>query len=154
MKNIVILENVRSAYNVGNIIRTADALWWDVWIVWYTPYPDEQPKVIKTSLWAEKNVWLKRFDYTIDAIAYARGLGIKIFACEICENAKVLDKNLLIDWNNIKSNCALIFWNEIDWVLEKTLQDVDNVVFVPMKWLKESMNVGQTAAIFMWELRI
>lgn len=30
MKNVVILENIRSAYNVGNIIRTADALGWDV----------------------------------------------------------------------------------------------------------------------------
>ena len=67
-KRIVILENIRSAYNVGNIIRTADSLWWEVWIVWYTPSPLDNPKVCKTSLGAENTVWLRQFDFTIDAI--------------------------------------------------------------------------------------
>lgn len=48
--NIVILENIRSAYNVGNVVRTADALGQDVRITGYTPSPLEHPKVKKTSL--------------------------------------------------------------------------------------------------------
>ncbi len=48
--NIVILENIRSAYNVGNVVRTADALGRDVRITGYTPSPLEHPKVKKTSL--------------------------------------------------------------------------------------------------------
>lgn len=47
---VVILENIRSAYNVGNVIRTADALGWKVWIIGYTPSPLDNPKVRKTSL--------------------------------------------------------------------------------------------------------
>jgi len=53
---VVILENIRSAYNVGNIIRTADALGWKVWLSGYTPSPEDTPKVKKTSLGAEETV--------------------------------------------------------------------------------------------------
>lgn len=48
--NVVILENIRSAYNVGNIIRTADALGWQVRLAGYTPSPTDTQKVTKTSL--------------------------------------------------------------------------------------------------------
>ena len=50
MKNIIILENIRSAYNVGNVVRTADSLGRDVRIVGCTPSPLDHPKVLKTSL--------------------------------------------------------------------------------------------------------
>jgi len=56
MHNVVILENIRSAYNVGNVVRTADSLGRDVRIVGYTPSPLTHPKVLKTSLGAEQNV--------------------------------------------------------------------------------------------------
>ena len=47
---------------------------------------------------------------------------------------------------------AIIFGNEVDWVMEKTLKEVDSVVEIPMQWIKESMNIWQSTAIFMWEL--
>jgi tRNA G18 (ribose-2'-O)-methylase SpoU len=50
MKNLIVLENVRSAYNVGNIIRTAEVLGYDAVILGYTPSPLTHPKVQKTSL--------------------------------------------------------------------------------------------------------
>lgn len=50
MNNLIILENIRSAYNVGNIVRTADALGRDVLVAGYTPSPITHPKVKKTSL--------------------------------------------------------------------------------------------------------
>lgn len=145
---IIILENIRSAYNVWNIIRTADALWWNVWLSGYTPHPDEQIKVLKTSLWAEENVWLRRFDDTLQAIESARDNWCHVFAWEIVNNAKPLN-NI---WNLYNENVALILWNEVDWVLKSTLKLVDEILYIPMNWVKESMNVGQSAAIFMWEL--
>ena len=54
MKRVVV-ENLRSAYNVGNIIRTADALWRWVVFVWYTARPDHK-QVKKTALGAEETV--------------------------------------------------------------------------------------------------
>jgi len=148
-KRIVILENIRSAYNVGNIIRTADSLWWEVWIVWYTPSPVDNPKVVKTSLWAENTVWLKQFDFTIDAINEAREMWLEIIAAELTENSVSLGEYVCKSENWI----VVIFGNEVDGVMPKTLKEVDWVVEIPMQWIKESMNVGQSTAIFMRELR-
>ena len=147
--NIVILENIRSAYNVWNIIRTADSLWWEVWICWYTPSPVDNPKVCKTSLWAENTVWLRQFDFTIDAIEEAREMWLEIIAAELTENSVSLWEYVCKSDNGI----VVIFGNEVDGVMDKTLKEVDNVVEIPMQWIKESMNVGQSTAIFMWELR-
>lgn len=148
-RNIVILENIRSAYNVWNVIRTADSLWWEVWISWYTPSPVDNPKVSKTSLWAENTVWLWQFDFTIDAINEAREMWLEIIAAELTENSVSL-------WEYVcksKNGIAVIFGNEVDGVMDKTLKEVDAVVEIPMQWIKESMNVGQSTAIFMRELR-
>ena len=148
-KRIVILENIRSAYNVWNIIRTADSLWWEVWISWYTPSPVDNPKVCKTSLWAENTVWLRQFDFAIDAIREAREIWLEVVAAELTEDSIFLWE-YVCKWKNW---VAVIFGNEVDGVMEKTLKEVDVVVEIPMQWIKESMNVGQSTAIFMRELR-
>lgn len=148
-RNIVILENIRSAYNVWNIIRTADSLGREVRIVGYTPSPMDNPKVCKTSLWAENNVGLQQFDYSVDAITEAHNMWLQVIAAELTDNSVPL-------WDFVETSeawIAVIFWNEVDWVMEKTLKEVDAVVEIPMKWIKESMNVWQSTAIFMWELR-
>ncbi|MCF7835477.1 TrmH family RNA methyltransferase [Candidatus Gracilibacteria bacterium] len=147
---VVVLENIRSAYNVGNIIRTADALGWKVWICGYTPDPGDHKKVVKTSLGAENEVGIKQFDYTNDVIKYAKENNFKIIAAEISEGAIELgkySKTLKAD-----ENLAVIFGNEVDGVMKSTLEMVDNIVYISMKGIKESLNVGQTSAIFMREL--
>ena len=144
----MILENIRSAYNVWNIIRTADALWREVWIVWYTPSPLDNPKVIKTSLWAENTVNLHQFDFTIDAINEAKKIWLQVVAAELTSDSISLSDFVC----QSESWIAVIFWNEVDGVLDVTLKKVDAVIEIPMKWVKESMNVGQSSAIFMREL--
>lgn len=144
----MLLENIRSAYNVGNIIRTADALWWKVWISWYTPSPTENKKVGKTSLGAEDHVWLERFDTTIDAIKKAKDLWYQVIAAEVTPSAVSL-----ATFKRENEDIVVVFGNEVEWVLEKTLTMVDEVVYIPMEGIKESLNVGQTTAIFMWQLK-
>ena len=51
------------------------------------------------------------------------------------------------------SNLAIIFGNEVEGVLPQTLQTVDEVVYIPMQGIKESMNIGQSTAIMMRALR-
>ena len=148
-RKIVVLENIRSAYNVGNVIRTADSLWWEVWLTGYTPSPLDNPKVKKTSLWAEENVGLRQFDYTEDVIEECKKLNISYIAAEITSTATSLaDFSVDFSWD-----IAIIFWNEVEGVLPQTLQNVEKVVYIPMQWIKESMNIWQSTAIFMWELR-
>jgi len=143
--NIVILENIRSAYNVGNIIRTADALGWQVRLTWYTPSPLDTQKVVKTSLGAEKNVGLKQFGHTPEAIESAKKQKLLVVAAEVNKDSIPLD--------SLKSDkhpgVAVIFGNEVDGVLDSTLKLVDKIVHIPMQGVKESLNVGQSSAIFM-----
>jgi tRNA G18 (ribose-2'-O)-methylase SpoU len=91
---------------------------------------------------------LKRFDDALQAISYARENDFDVLAWEITPDAIDLAKYEK-SWKNI----MLILWNEVDWVQKKTLETVDAVVYIPMHWVKESMNVGQSSAIFMRELR-
>ena len=143
--NVVILENIRSAYNVGNIIRTADALGWQVRLTWYSPSPEDTQKVVKTSLGAENTVGLKQFGHTVEAVEFAKEQKLLVVAAEITKDSISLEtmKKETYPW------VAVIFWNEVDGVLESTLQLVDQVVHIPMQGIKESLNVGQTSAIFM-----
>ena len=143
--NIIILENIRSAYNVGNIIRTADAWGWQVRLTWYTPSPVDTQKVVKTSLGAEINVWLKQFGHTPEAIDYAKKEWLLVIAAEIIKDAVLLQALK----NDGHKGIAVVFWNEIDGVLDSTLKLVDDVVCIPMQGVKESLNVGQSSAIFM-----
>lgn len=149
MKNIVVLENIRSCYNVGNIIRTADALWRDVILTWYTPSPNSQPKVKKTSLGAEETVNIKEFFSTGAALEFLKQSTYTVVAAEVTDTAIDLD----IFQQKKPPLVAIIFGNEVTWVEQDTLSHVDLVVKIPMVWVKESLNVGQTAAIFMWALK-
>jgi 23S rRNA (guanosine2251-2'-O)-methyltransferase len=96
----IILENLRSCYNVGSIIRTADALGRDVVIAGYTPSPFSQPKVAKTSLGAEESVHIEEFvqqviDGTIPdctkAISAYKKRGYTVIAAEITDTSVDLD---------------------------------------------------------------
>jgi tRNA (guanosine-2'-O-)-methyltransferase len=90
-------------------------------------------------------VGIRQFDSTADAIDEAKKHNYTVIAAEITENA--ID---LSEFSKTKtSDVAVVFGNEVDGVLSTTLKIVDHVVYVPMKGIKESINVGQTSAIFM-----
>jgi 23S rRNA (guanosine2251-2'-O)-methyltransferase len=149
MYKIVILENIRSAYNVGNIIRTADALWWEVWMTGYTPTPSDSSRIGKSALGSQDYVPLRSFATTQQAIGAAKVLWCVVIAAELCEWAN----QLKVESQKLKVNAvAVVLWNEVVGVEQSTLSLVDSVVYIPMHGYKESLNVGQTAAIFMWEL--
>lgn len=148
-RKIIILENIRSAYNVGNTIRTADALGWEIWLTGYTPSPLDNPKVKKTSLGAEETVNLKQFNYTEDAIKEADALDITVICAEITPNAISLDEYS----KKSEQDIAIIFGNEVEGVLPQTLKTVNDIVYIPMKGIKESLNIGQSTAIFMRALQ-
>ena len=144
----VVLENIRSAYNVWNIIRTADAFWFDIIISWYTPSPSRDQSVLKTSLWAEKSVKIFEFWNPKEALTFAKDKYGRLIAAEITKNAKnILD----IDFSKYK-DLAIIFGNEKEGVLKETLELVDEIIFIPMIGKKESLNVWQAAAIFMFQV--
>jgi tRNA G18 (ribose-2'-O)-methylase SpoU len=71
---------------------------------------------------------------------------MQVIAAEITPNAVSLGAF------TAEAEVAIIFGNEVEGVLESTLEAVDHVVCIPMQGIKESLNIGQSAAIFMWEV--
>lgn len=153
----IILENLRSAYNVGNIVRTADALWRDIIIAGYTPSPLSNPKVQKTSLWAQNMITIHEFPgrhydgsdliASADAVNFARQHYWPVYALEITDTSSDIRS---VDRKVLDGKFALLVGNEPDGVEASTLWSVDWVLHIPMVGSKESLNVGQAAAIAMW----
>ncbi|HRF25995.1 MAG TPA: TrmH family RNA methyltransferase, partial [Ferruginibacter sp.] len=79
---IAVLENVRSAYNVGSVFRTADAfLLQAVYLTGYTAYPPHK-EIRKTALGAEDSVDWRHFPNTSEAIEALREMGYRVYAVE------------------------------------------------------------------------
>lgn len=150
MRNLIVCENIRSAYNVGVIIRTADGLGYDVILSGYSPHPETEAKVKKSSLGAENSVWLIQYRNTSETIDVLKNQWYTLIALELTENSVALDsldRSLLGEWP-----VALIVGNEKTWVLPETLEACDVIVHIPMKGIKASLNVAEAASIGMWEM--
>ena len=90
---------------------------------------------------------LKQFGFTQEAIDEAKSLDLSVVAAEISSNAIAIDQ-----YTHIWKGIAVVFGNEVEGVLETTLKSVDDIVYIPMNGVKESLNVGQSSAIVMWQL--
>lgn len=151
MKKIVILENIRSAFNVGSIFRTADGAGVaHVFLVGHTPAPIDrfgrvQPEIAKTSLGATEFIPWDHVDSISDALEKVKSSGYTVVAVEQTENASD------IKGFQVPEMCAYVFGNEIDGVSKECLARVDVVVEIPMHGEKESLNVGVTAGIVLFQ---
>jgi tRNA G18 (ribose-2'-O)-methylase SpoU len=144
--NILILENIRSAYNTWVMLRTCDWLWRKAVLSGFTPRSEEDEKVAKTALGAEKEVVIGSFWSTREALEWVRGQGYLLVAAE-----KTPDAQDVRDARYFDKPVALVMGNENTGVLQETLGLVDHIVHIPMQGIKESLNVAEAAAIVMWE---
>lgn len=135
------LDNLRSALNVGSIIRTCDALGIkDIYFCGITPDPSNN-KVLKTSLGAEKNTNINISKSTLETIQELKNEGFEIVGLELS------DKSVDINKYEKKSNIALIVGNEVSGLPEDVINECDNLVQIPMKGIKESLNVATAFGI-------
>jgi len=145
---IAVLENVRSAYNVGSLFRTADAfLLESIFITGYTAFPPHK-EIRKTALGAEDTVRWKYFKTASEAITELRQLGYAIFAVE-----QVHDSNLLhqSDFSTM-DKVAVIFGNEVAGVEQSTINQCDGAVEIPQLGMKHSLNIATAAGVVLWEI--
>lgn len=142
----VLLDNVRSAWNVGSIFRSADGFGFrHVYVCGITPTPENEA-VTKTSLGAEDSV---PWSYHKDAVKLVRGLrkeGYRIMALEEDERAVSVDAEPLLD------NAVLIVGNEITGVDPELLDLCDEILYIPMRGDKKSFNVAVAFAIAAYAL--
>lgn len=152
MKCFLILHNIRSAYNVGSIFRTADAGGISkIFLTGYTPIPldkfgREITGIFKTALGAEKNISWEYFSRPIALIKKLKKDGIQIIAVEQSENS--------IDYKKIKicKPTAFVFGNEVRGLSKLFLKQCDIVAEIPMRGKKESLNVSVSAGIALFRI--
>jgi tRNA G18 (ribose-2'-O)-methylase SpoU len=147
MPIIVVVENIRSAYNVGSIFRTADAFLLEaIYICGYTAQPPHK-EIKKTALGADETVHWKHFKNILDAITELKDSGYKAYSIEQAENSIKLDQ-----FHYKKEKIAVIFGNEVTGVDQSTIEASDGCIEIPQLGMKHSLNVSVSAGIVLWEL--
>jgi tRNA G18 (ribose-2'-O)-methylase SpoU len=148
---VVVLDNIRSLYNTGSILRTADAAGVErVMLCGITPRPDQGSRqrraIAKTALGAEESV---PWEYQPDAHAALRSLtadGYHPVAVETSPNAVNL-----FEWTPRWPVC-LVFGHEVDGVSSGLSAVVETVIRIPMLGQKRSLNVATAAGVVLYEL--
>ena len=145
---IVVLENIRSAYNVGSVFRTADAFLLEaIYICGYTCVPPHK-EIKKTALGAEDSVTWKHFENASGAIEELQSLGYNVFAVEQTQGSTML--------NTVKyepgDKIAVIFGNEVTGVEQTTIQQCKGCIEIPQFGMKHSLNIATAAGVVLWEM--
>src|SRR5215216_1762951 len=145
---IVVLENVRSAYNVGSVFRTADAFLLEaIYICGYTARPPHK-EIKKTALGSDETVEWKHFPNASLAIDSLKEQGFEVYAVEQTVTSYPLNQFVTED----KEKVAVIFGNEVTGLEESTIHLCDGSIEIPQLGMKHSLNISVAAGIVLWEL--
>ena len=148
MPLVVVLDHVRSLYNVGSVFRTSDAfLVKGICLCGITARPPH-PEIHKTALGAEDSVEWKYFERTQDAVKWLKEEGYTVLAIEQCEGSTML-QDFLPDKDK---KYAVILGNEVKGVQQEVVDMCDGCIEIPQFGTKHSMNVSVTAGIIIWSI--
>lgn len=144
---IVVLDNVRSLYNVGSVFRSADAFRVEaVWLCGVTGCPPNA-EIHKTALGGEDSVEWRYFKDTEDAVRELHERGCFVWSVEQVEGSTKL-QDLKVD---NETACAVILGNEVKGVQQSVVDMSDGCLEIPQFGTKHSLNVSTTAGIVIWE---
>ena len=148
---VVVLDNIRSLYNTGSILRTADASGVErVVLCGITPRPDQGNKqrraIAKTALGAEDSVQWEYQAETQTALATLAADGYEVVMVETAPEAVSI-----FEWVPRWPVC-LVFGHEKEGVSVDLAEHVDTVVRIPMLGHKRSLNVATAAGVILYEL--
>src|SRR4030095_9641679 len=145
---IAVLENIRSAYNVGSVFRTADAfLIQGIYICGYSAKPPHK-EIKKTALGAEETVDWKHFPNVTQAIESLKREGFEVYAIEQTVDSLSLDQLGSQEPRKI----AVVFGNEVTGVEQSNIQLSDGSIEIPQLGMNHSLNISVAAGIVLWEL--
>lgn len=151
-KIILILPDIRSAQNVGSIFRTSDAVGVNkIYLTGYTPTPLDKygrPRsdITKSSLGAELSVPWEYKKSLISLIKKLKKDGYEIIALEQSDKS--------IDYKKLKigDKTVLILGNEVTGINNKILNECNTVIEIPMKGIKESLNVSVATGVALFRI--
>jgi tRNA G18 (ribose-2'-O)-methylase SpoU len=144
---IVVLDDVRSLYNIGSVFRSCDAFRVEaVYLCGITATPPH-PEIHKTALGGEDSVSWRYFPTAMDAVSELHRQGYHVFSVEQVEGSTKLQELSLSD----SSKYAVILGNEVKGVHQEVVDASDDCLEIPQFGTKHSLNVSVTAGIVVWE---
>lgn len=144
---VVVLDDVRSMYNVGSVFRTCDAFRIErICLCGITATPPHS-EIHKTALGAEDSVAWKRYPDALTAVAELRQAGFTVYAVEQAEGSTMLQQ-LPAQTGPV----AVVLGNEVKGVHQAVVDACDGCLEIPQFGTKHSLNVSVTAGMVVWEL--
>lgn len=146
MPLIVVLDDVRSLYNVGSVFRSCDAFRVEaVWLCGITACPPHV-EIHKTALGAEDSVEWRYFKTAAEAVSELHAMGCKVMAVEQCEGSTMLNEFV----PDAGQRYAVVLGNEVKGVRQEVVDASDGCLEIPQFGTKHSLNVSVTAGIVVW----
>lgn len=144
---VVVLDNVRSLYNVGSVFRSSDAFRVEaIYLCGITATPPSA-EIHKTALGAEDSVEWKYFKTTEEAVVALHDKGYFVYSVEQVEHSTKLQSLSLAP----DMHYAVIMGNEVKGVKQSVVDMSDGCLEIPQFGTKHSLNVSVTAGIVIWE---
>lgn len=143
---VLVLDNIRSAHNVGSAFRTADSFKIDkVYLCGICAIPPSA-EIHKSALGAEDSVEWEHYDDTLDAVARLKSEGYVIVSAEQTVDSVMLDG--FVPEKGRKY--AVVFGNEVSGVRQDVVNESDLVLEIPQYGTKHSLNVSVSVGVILW----
>lgn len=144
----VVLDDVRSMYNVGSVFRTADSFRLEkIMLCGITACPPH-PEIHKTALGAELSMEWDKCENTTEAVNKLHEEGYEVYALEQVEHSVPL-QNFKVEHGK---KYALILGNEVKGVSQEAVNICDGAIEIPQFGTKHSMNVSVSGGIAIWQI--
>ncbi len=146
----VVLDNVRSAHNVGSAFRSSDSFKVDkIWLCGISAVPPSA-EIHKSALGAEDSVAWEHADDTLEAVRILREQGYTVVSVEQTVRSVSLDAFRPEPGRKY----ALIFGNEVDGVRQDVVDASDFSLEIPQFGTKHSLNVSVSVGVVLWHFRL
>lgn len=147
---VVVLDNIRSAHNVGSAFRTSDSFKIDkVWLCGICAVPPSA-EIHKSALGAEDSVAWEHTPNTMDAIRRLKEDGYTVVCAEQTVGSVMLDKFRPEPGRRY----ALVFGNEVSGVRQDVVDAADMCLEIPQFGTKHSLNVSVSVGVILWHFRL
>ncbi len=145
---VLVLDNIRSAHNVGSAFRTGDAFKADrVFLCGICAAPPSA-EIHKVALGAENSVPWEHVDDTLALVRRLQAEGWTVVCAEQTEHALPLQQFR----REAGKRYAVVFGNEVDGVRQDVVDAADLCVEIPQYGTKHSLNVSVSVGIVLWQL--
>jgi len=149
---VVVLDNIRSAYNVGSIFRSCDSFKADRVVLCGICQTPPSAEIHKTGLGAEESVPWEYSKSTLEAVERLREEGYTIVSLE--QTVGSVGMESFVPESGSGKKYALVFGNEVDGVAQEVVDASDFSLEIPQFGTKHSLNVSVTAGVVLWHFTL